>query len=139
MSKLDNPIESCRRQQAALLPHDGYVEEDESDAGDDDVQEAVQEEDVQARVDVRVSEAALMEYLVAVCVKCTVTEFYWQRYEILYRRHGHNIATLWVTLSTWEEEIRTLFCKEHSIHSANTPFLFYFVPIALTILRTQFN
>ena len=71
MSKLDNPTESCRRQQAALLPHDGDVEEDESDAGDDDVEEAVQEEDVQARVDVGVSEAALMEYLaaVAVCVK----------------------------------------------------------------------
>ena len=79
MSKLDNPIESCRRQQAALLPHDGDVEEDESDAGDDDVEEAVQEEDVQARVDVGVSEAALMEYLAAMCVKCTVTEFYWQR------------------------------------------------------------
>ena len=63
----------------ALLPHDGYVEEDESDAGDDDVEEAVQEEDVQARVDVGVSEAALMEYLAAMCVKCTVTEFYWQR------------------------------------------------------------
>ena len=71
-------------------------------------------------------------------VKCSVTEFYWQRYEILYRRR-HNIATLWMTLSTWEEEIRTLFCKERSIHSANTPFLFYFVPILLTILRTQFN
>ena len=79
MSKLDDSIELCRRQQAALLPHDGDVEEDESDAGDDDVEEAVQEEDVQARVDVGVSEAALMEYLVAVCVKCTVTEFYWQR------------------------------------------------------------
>ena len=48
---------------AELLPHDGDVEEDESDAGDDDVEEAVQEEDVQARVDVRVSEA-LMKYLV---------------------------------------------------------------------------
>ena len=139
MSKLDDSIESCRSQQAELLPHDGNVEEDEGDAGDDDVEEAVQEEDVQARVDVGVSEAALMEYLVAMCAKCTVTEFYWQRYEILYRRHGHNIATLWVTLATWEEEIRTLFCMEHSILSANTPFLFYFVPIVLTILRTQFN
>ena len=78
MSKLDNSIESCIRQQAELLPHDGDVEEDESDAGDDDVEEAVQEEDVQARVDVGVSEA-LMEYLVAMCAKCTVTEFYWQR------------------------------------------------------------
>ena len=139
MSKLDDSIESCRSQQAELLPHDGDVEEDESDAGDDDVEEAVQEEYVQARVDVGVSEAALMEYLVAMCAKCTVTEFYWKRYEILYRRHGHNIATLWMTLATWEEEIRTLFSKEHSFHSANTPFLFYFVPIVLTILRTQFN
>ena len=52
-----------RRQKAELLPHDRDVEEDESDAGDDDVEEAVQEEDVQARVDVRVSEA-LMKYLV---------------------------------------------------------------------------
>ena len=57
-------------------------------------------------------------------VKCSVTEFYWQRYEILYRRR-HNIATLWMTLSTWEEEIRTLFCKERSIHSANTPFFLF--------------
>ena len=55
-----------RRQKAELLPHDGDVEEDESDAGDDDVEEAVQEEDVQARVDVRVSEA-LMKYLVVLC------------------------------------------------------------------------
>ena len=77
MSKL----ESCRSQQAELLPHDGDVEEDEGDAGDDDVEEAVQEEDVQARVDVGVSEAALMEYLVAMCTKRSVTEFYWQRYE----------------------------------------------------------
>ena len=51
---------------AEFLPHDGDVEEDESDAGDDDVEEAVQEEDVQARVDVRVSEA-LMKYLVVLC------------------------------------------------------------------------
>ena len=51
---------------AELSPHDGDVEEDESDAGDDDVEEAVQEEDVQARVDVRVSEA-LMKYLVELC------------------------------------------------------------------------
>ena len=58
MSKLDNSIESCRRQQAELLPHDGDIEEDEGDTGDDDVKEAVQEEDVQARVDVGVSEAA---------------------------------------------------------------------------------
>ena len=109
MSKLDDSIESCRSQQAELLPHDGNVEEDEGDAGDDDVEEAVQEEDVQARVDVGVSAAALMEYTVAMCAKCTVTEFYWQRYEILYRRHGHNIATLWVTLSTWRRKSELYF------------------------------
>ena len=109
MSKLDNSIESCRGQQAELLPHDGDIEEDEGDAGDDDVKEAVQEEDVQARVDVGVSEAALMEYLVAMFIKCTVTEFYWQRYEILYRRHGHNIATLWVTLATWRRKSELYF------------------------------
>ena len=69
ITQLNHAEDTEDTQHAALLPHDGYVEEDESDAGDDDVQEAVQEEDVQARVDVGVSEAALMEYLVAVCVK----------------------------------------------------------------------
>ena len=74
------------------------------------------------------TDGALHSTALVLSVKCSVTEFYWQRYEILYRRR-HNIATLWMTLSTWEEEIRTLFCKERSIHSANTPFLFYFVLI----------